>query len=293
MADVTSGPGLFAQIRLVAELRWRTLGNLIRKRNSRLDLIGLVFAAFFAGLFVIGLCWLFWWGAYFSVSNGRFGWLLLLFWSIFLFWQAFPLFIAGFGVPFEFKTLLRFPVSFSAFYIIGLAYGLADFAAICGTCWLLSVAVGIGMAMPALIPSMLLIVILFVWMNITLERLLSSWLERLLARKRTRELLFGLFILLSVSAQFIRPAIIHYSEGARATASAQHLISYLSPLPPSLAGSAVIAAGEGNGLQFLTGVGALLIYIAILSALLWRRFAAQYRGEELSETSAPVRSAAP
>ncbi len=179
-------------------------------------------------------------------------WLLLLFWSICLFWQAFPLFIAGFGAPFEFRTLLRFPLRFSAFYIIGLAYGLADFAAVCGTCWLLSVAVGIGMARPALIPSVLLIVVLFIWMNITFERLLSSWLERLLARKRTRELLFGLFILLSVSAQFIRPAIIHYSEGARASVSASAIRSlYLSPFPPSLAGSAVIAVGEGHSSQFL------------------------------------------
>ena len=134
MADITSGPGLFAQIGLIAELRWRTLGNLIRKRNSRLDLIGLGFAAFFAGIFVIGLCWLFWWGAYFSISNGRLAWLLLLFWSISLFWQAFPLFIAGLGAPFEFRALLRFPLRFGAFYIIGLAYGLADFAAVCGTC---------------------------------------------------------------------------------------------------------------------------------------------------------------
>ena len=290
MADVTSGPGLLAQILLVAELRWRILGNLVRKRNSRLDLIGLVLATFFAGLFVIGLCWMFWWGAYSSVSNGRIGWLLLLFWSIFLFWQAFPLFVAGFGAPFEFRTLLRFPLRFSAFYLIGLAYGLADFAAVCGTCWLLSVAVGIGMARPALIPSVLFIVILFIWMNITLERLLSSWLERLLARKRTRELLFGFFILLSVSAQFVRPAIIRFSQGAHASVSAQHLLSYLSPFPPSLAASAVIAAGEGHVSQFATSVGALFIYIAILSALLWRRFAAQYRGEELSETSAPVRA---
>jgi ABC-2 type transport system permease protein len=291
VADVTSGPGLFAQIRLIAELRWRTLRNLIRKRNSRLDLIGFGFAAFFAGLFVIGFCWLFWWGAYFSVSNGRLGWLLLLFWSISLFWQAFPLFIAGFGAPFEFRALLRFPLRIGAFYIIGLAYGLADFAAVCGTCWLLSVAVGTGMARPALIPSVLLIVVLLIWLNITLERLLSSWLERLLARKRSRELLFGLIILLSVSAQFVRPAIIHYSQGAGAPASLQHLVAYLAPFPPSVAGSALIAASAGHVSQFFTSVGALCIYIAILSALLWRRFAAQFRGEELSETSAPVRVA--
>jgi len=291
VAHVTSGPGIFAQIRLVAELRWRVQRNLIRNRNSRLDLFGMIWAALFASVFVIGLCWLFWWGAYFSVSTGHFGWLLLLFWGICLFWQAFPIFIAGFGAPFEFRTLLRFPMRFSAFYIIGLAYGLADFAAICGSCWLLSVAIGVGSAKLSLVAPVLLVIVLLIWMNITLERLLSSWLERLLARRRTRELLFGLFILLSVSAQFLRPAIIHYSEGARASVSALRFVSYLSPFPPSLAGSAVIAADEGRAVQFLVSVGALLIYIVILSGLLWRRFSAQYRGEELSEASAPVQAA--
>ena len=291
LTGATGGPGIFAQIRLVAGLRWRILRNLMRVRNSRLDIIGLIFAAIFAGAFVIGLCWLFGWGAYFSVSKGRFDWFLLLFWSIGLFWQAFPLFVAGFGAPFEFRTLLRFPLRFGAFYVIGLAYGLADFAAICGAGWLLSIAVGVGIARLALLPQVVLVVVLFIWMNITLERLLSSWLERLLARRRTRELLFGLFILLSVSAQFLRPAIIHYTEGAHAPVSLQRLVSYLSPFPPSLAGAAVIAAGEGHWLQFLTSVGSLLIYILILSALLWRRFDAQYRGEELSETSAPAKAA--
>jgi ABC-2 type transport system permease protein len=292
LSGTTGGPGIFAQIRLVAGLRWRILRNLMRVRNSRLDIIGLILAAIFAGAFVIGLCWLFGWGAYFSVSTGHFAWLLLLFWSIGLFWQAFPLFVAGFGAPFEFRTLLRFPLRFSAFYLIGLAYGLADFAAACGACWLLSIGVGVSLARLALFPQIALVIVLFIWMNITLERLLSSWLERLLARRRTRELLFGLFILLSVSAQFLRPAIIHYTEGAHASVSLQRLVSYLSPFPPSLAGSAVIAAGEGHSLQFVTSVGALLIYIVMLSALLWQRFAAQYRGEELSETSAAVKAVA-
>lgn len=289
-AGITGSSGTLGQIRLVAGLRWRILRNLMRVRNSRLDIIGLVMAAIFAGAFVIGLCWLFGWGAYFSVSTGHLAWFLLLFWSIGLFWQAFPLFIAGFGAPFEFRTLLRFPLRFSAFYIIGLAYGLADFAAVCGVGWLVSIAVGVGIARFALLPQVALVVVLFIWMNITLECLVSSWLERLLARRRTRELLFGLFILLSVSAQFLRPAVIDYTEGAHAYVSLQRLLSYLSPFPPSLAASAVIAAGEGHPLHFLTRVGVLLIYIVILSTLLWQRFAAQYRGEELSETSAPTKA---
>jgi len=53
VADVTpktetGGPGVFTQIRLVAGLRWRILRNLMRVRNSRLDIVGLIFAAIFA-----------------------------------------------------------------------------------------------------------------------------------------------------------------------------------------------------------------------------------------------------
>jgi ABC-2 type transport system permease protein len=284
VADVANGSGVFAQIRLVAGLRWRILRNLMRTRNSRWDLFGLVWAVIFASAFVIGMCWLLWWAAYFSVSRGQYAWILLMFWCIFLFWQAFPIFIAGFGAPFEFRTLLRFPLRFSTFYIIGLAYGLADFAAVCGTCWLVSIAAGVSMARLSLFPAVALVIVLFIWMNITLERLISSWMERLLARRRTRELLFGLFILLAVSAQFIRPAIMHYADGAHGPIHLQWLVSYLSPFPPSLAGSAITAAGEGHPLRFLLSLGGVAVYVAILSALLGHRFAVQYRGEELSET---------
>jgi len=162
VADIITSLGVFDQIRLVAELRWRILRNLVRKKNSRLDLIGLVFAAIFSSVVVIGLCFAFWWGAYFSISTGHYGWLLLLFWGIFFFWQAFPLFVAGFGAPFEFRTLLRFPLSLSAFYIIGLAYGLADFAAVSGVCWLLSLVAGAATAKLSLLAPVLLVVLLFI-----------------------------------------------------------------------------------------------------------------------------------
>jgi len=293
VADIITSPGVFDQIRLVAELRWRILRNLVRKKNSRLDLIGLAFAAIFSSIVVIGLCFVFGWGAYFSISTGHYGWLLLLFWGIFFFWQAFPLFVAGFGAPFEFRTLLRFPLSLSAFYIIGLAYGLADFAAVSGVCWLLSLVAGAATAKLSLLAPVLLVVLLFIWMNITFERLLGSWLERLLARRRTRELLFGLFILAMVSLQFLRPALQHYAQRSHSPASLLHIAAYLAPLPPSLAGSAIASTGQGNVLQFFGGVTGILVYIALLSALLWRRFASQYRGEELSEAAPAAQRTAP
>src|SRR5256712_14220734 len=150
MAEVGEPGGILEQIRLVAGLRWRTLQNSLRKKNNRLDLIGLILAGILSSVLVLGLCFAFYAGAYAFVSSGRPCWMALLFWGIFLFWQVFPVLVAGFGANFEFRTLLRFPLSLSAFYLIGLAYVIADFSAIASACWLLAMTVGAAVARPGL-----------------------------------------------------------------------------------------------------------------------------------------------
>jgi ABC-2 type transport system permease protein len=290
MADVAEPIGLLEQIRLVAILRWRILRNSLRKKNNALDLIGLIFAGLFAGALVFGLCFAFYGGGYAFVSQGHPEWLALLFWAINLFWQGFPIIASGFGATFQFRTLLRFPFSQTAFYLIGLAYGFADFSAIAAMCWLISMIFGATMAKPAIFPALLLVAVLFALMNVTLERLLSSWLERLLARRRTRELMFGLLILFSVSLQLIGPITRRYAGHGAPDVS--RILSYLAPFPPSLAGQAVAGAVTQQP-GFLIGVAGLLVYLVVFSTLLWLRYAAQYRGEELSESVAPTRLATP
>jgi ABC-2 type transport system permease protein len=289
MADVTQSVSVFEQIRLVAGLRWLILRNSLRKKNNRLDLIGLIFAGFLGGILVIGLSFAFYAGAYTFVSHGRPGWIASLFWGIFLFWQIFPVFVAGFGANFEFRTLLRFPLSLRAFYIISLAYGLADFSALASVCWLLSMTAGATVAKPGVLPAMLLIVAAFVLLNVTIERLIGSWLERLLARRRTREIFFGLFVLSMISLNFLTPLMQRYGASARPVFL--RLLPYFAWLPPSLAGRAVAAVIRLQPAGFLVSSAVLVLYLVLFSALLWQRFAAQYRGEELSETAAPARAA--
>ena len=289
MADVTPSVNVPEQIRLVAGLRWRILRNSLRKKNSRLDWIGLVVTSVLSGIFVCGLCFAFYAGGYAFLSQGHLEWMAFLFWRIFLFWQIFPIFVTGFGVTFEFRTLLRFPLSLRAFYIIGLAYGFADFSALASICWLLSMTAGAVVAKPGVLPAMLLIVTLFILLNVTLERLVGSWLERLLARRRTRELFLGLFVLSMVSLNFLNPLMQRY--GAAAQPLFLRLLPYFAWFPPSLAGRALAAVARLQPTGFLLSFAILLLYLALFSALLWRRFAAQYRGEELSETAAPARAA--
>jgi ABC-2 type transport system permease protein len=289
MADVTQPISVFDQIRLVAGLRWLILRNSLRKRNNRLDLIGLIFAGALGGILVIGLSFAFYAGAYAFVSQNRAEWLASLFWGIFLFWQVFPVFVAGFGANFEFRTLLRFPLSLRAFYIIGLAYGLADFSALASVCWLLSVTAGAVLAQPSVLLAMLLIAGSFMLLNVTIERLIGSWLERLLARRRTREIFFGLFVLSMISLNFLNPLAQRY--GASARPLFLRLLPYFAWLPPSLAGHALASALRLQPAGFLLSFALLVFYLVLFSGLLWRRFAAQYRGEELSETAAPARAA--
>ena len=286
MADVAPSVSIVGQIRLIAGLRWRILRNSLRKKNNRFDLIGLILAGIFASLLVFGLSFAFYTGAFFFISTGRPGWLSLLFWGIFLFWQVFPVFVAGFGASFEFRSLLRFPLKLTAFYIISLAYGLADFSALACLCWLLSIVVGAAAARPGVLPAMLLIVAAFLLLNVTLERLISSWLERLLSRRRTRELLLGLFVLSMVSLNFLTPLLNRYGPVVRPFV--MRLLPYFAWFPPSLAGRAIAAVVHLQPAGFLLGFTSLLLYVFLFSALLWSRLAAQYRGEELSETAAPV-----
>src|SRR5437660_5882214 len=237
MANVTQSVSAFEQIRLIAGLRWRILRNSLRKKNNRLDLIGLIFTGVFSSILVIGVCFAFYAGAYAFVSQDRLEWMALLFWAIFIFWQIFPVFVAGFGAGFEFRTLLRFPLSLRSFYSIGLAYGFADFSALASVIWLLAMTAGATVAKPGVLPAMLLIVAAFMLLNVTLERPIGSWLERLLARRRSRELFLGLFILSMVSLKFVSPLMQRYAAPPRRVLL--RLLSYFACLPPSLAGRAL------------------------------------------------------
>jgi hypothetical protein len=207
VADLAQPVGILKQIGLVAVLRWRMLHNNLRRKQNRLDLLGLIIVGVLAGGFVLGVCFALFEGARDFVSSGKDTWLSLFFWAIFLWWQLSPIVVAGFGVSFDFRKLLRFPLSFGTFYIIGVAYGLADFTSLAAVCWLASVVIGALSAKLSLLLPLLIVTLLFVVFNVTLERLLGSWLERLLARRRSRELFFAGFILLMLGLQLLGPLV--------------------------------------------------------------------------------------
>jgi hypothetical protein len=288
VADVAQPVGIIKQIGLIGGLRWRMLHNNLRRKQNRLDLLGLIIVGVLAGAVVLGLCFALFEGAYDFISSGRTTWLGLIFWAIFLWWQLSPIVVAGFGVSFDFRKLLRFPLSFGAFYVIGLAYGLADFTGLAAVCWLASVVIGALLAKLSLLLPLLIVTLLFVVFNVTLERLLGSWLERLLARRRSRELFFAGFILLMLSLQLLGPFLNRFGNSAGPWLI--RALPYFAHFPASLAGKGVGAASAGNFREFLLAAAGIACYAVFFGGLLWLRFSAQYRGEELSESQASERS---
>ena len=286
MADVTRLPGVFEQVRLVAGLRWRILKNGLRRKHNVWDLIGMIWVGVFGTSIVIGLGFAFFAGSYEFFSKNQPAWIGLLYWGLFLWWQVFPIFIAGFGSNFEFARLLRFPLSLRAFYLLGLGYGLSDFAAISSICWVFCMIAGAAFARIGIVPVMLLVSVLFVLINVTLERLVGSWLEKLLAKRRARELFFGIFVLCMVSLNFLNPVFQRWGNGMKP--KFMEWIPYLSWLPGSLAGNTIGSAVGSDLRGFAAGFAGLLVWGVVTSTLLWRRFAAQYAGEEISESAAPA-----
>ena len=287
MADVIRMPGVMEQLRLVAGLRWNLLKNGLRRKNNRWDLIGIILAAAGSAVMVVGLCVAFYVGAYFFLTKGRARWMSLLYWGIFLWWQVVPILVAGFGANFEFRKLLRFPLSLRAFYILGLGYGFADFAAVSSICWIASMLVATAVGRAQLLPVMMMGSALFILVNVTLERLIGSWLEKIFANRRARELLVGLFVLSMVSMNFLNVGLQRWGDrGTRPRIV--YLVSYISWLPGSLAGNALAAANAGDSRALLLTIAGSLVWLAATSGLLWRRYQAQYLGEELSESAAPA-----
>jgi ABC-2 type transport system permease protein len=287
MADLRVGPGLAEQIRLVSWLRWRVLRHSFRNKNRRLDLIGLAVSSFFGILFVIGITVVFFVGTRSLLNHHNERFLGLLFLALFVWWQLFPILLAGFAPQFSFRSLLRFPLKFLAFYIIGMAYGLADSAALAAVVWMLAMVAGTAAAIPAAAPVMLLVCFLFTVFNVTSERLVGAWVEKLLATRRSREIFFTLFILSMVSLQFLNPLMQKYGHNLKAVV--QRVLPYLWMLPSSFAGDAVARFAEQEWFAVLGKLAGLCAYLLVVTALLWSRYSQLYSGEELGESDAPAR----
>lgn len=273
------------QFAAIAFVRWRLFVNSLRTIRGRLEMVsrGFIFLGFTAlglgGSCAMGA------GAWYFAAHGRAEMLALLLWPVFLFWQLFPVMASAFTENVDSSNLLRFPLSFPSYFLIRIAYGSLDPASAVGSLWLLGMAIGIGIARSAYFPAALAILFLFAVFNILLGQMIFTWVERWLARRRSREILGVVFLFVIISFQFVAPVMRHFGPTlgpavARVTAQA---LPIERTLPPGLAAAAVARALQG---EYIPALGAFALtgaYALAVGWLLTVRLRAQYLGENLSE----------
>ena len=277
-----------SQLAAIAELRWRLFINSLRTTRGKLELLsrGLVSLAFLLG--GLGGCLVMAAVAFYFLSAGKPEWLSFLLWAVLFFWQVFPVMATAFTNNPDSSDLLRFPLSYRSYFLVRLAYGSFDIAPALGSMWLAGIFLGIGFARPPLLPWAGLVLLAFALVNLLIMQMVFAWVERWLARRRTREILGVLFILLMLSLQLIGPLMEHFAGRSRPemTRWIELLRATQALFPPGLAADAIAQAARSH---FMVSFSSLLLLCAwgtTIGYFLHLRLGAQYRGENLSEVAA-------
>jgi ABC-2 type transport system permease protein len=287
-------PLIRPQLAALARVRWRIFVNSLRTTAGAFELLSRIIIALVVAVAGIGGAAGFAAGGWFFVSQPRALWLALLLWPIFIFWQVFPIVSTAFSENLDASSLLRFPLSYRAYFLVRVTYGSLDIATALGCMWLSGVTVGIGLARPALFPWTALVMLCFAASNILLARMIFAWVDRWLAQRRTREIMGILMFLLILGLQFIGPLAERLS-GSHPAPGLLRLRDEISPvqrfLPPGLAAEAVAGMLQGRAFAAVAAVACMGAYAVLFLWLLDLRLRAQYRGENLSQVEvASVRS---
>jgi ABC-2 type transport system permease protein len=282
------------QYRAVAEMRWHMLVNSLRTRRGSFEFgARIIMQTFFAlvGLMIgLGLGFAAWQIA--SHDSPRV--LAVLFWPVLIFWQVIPITIASFQENADLSIFLRFPLSFRSYALFYILFGLFDIGSLVGGIALIGIWVGASIALPALILWITLVVALFAAFNILLTRMIFAWIDRWLARRKSREILGGIFLFLMLALQLLNPALHQFNgrghEMSRATIMRRFRFAgrLQSALPPGLAANALGSAHNRRPFAAVADLSLVTAFAAAAGALLGIRLRAEYRGENLGE--APPRA---
>ena len=301
-ARVAAGPLsrlALGQYAALAAMRWQLLTHRLRSAEGMFELGArgvsfLVYALMGVGLGVgLGVM------AHSLVAERNWQLLPILFWLVCFLWQLVPVALASFQQQFDMSALLRFPVSFSAFCLLYVVFGLGDISTVMGGLCSLGILVGVSVARPDLFAWIGLGLASLGAANILLARVILVWMDRWLARRRTREILSALFVMFLLSLQLLNPAL-HESGGNGAKGSGARMAARrtmaqeMEPvvdavsgvqqwLPPGLVVVELKGAAEHKPGRALAALGALGVYVLATGALLAMRLRAEYRGESLGE----------
>jgi len=284
---VTNSASLAQQVSLVLKLRWQTFRNGLRSQTEKMHALGTIALTIFFSLLTLGGSFGVGFAAYSFAKMPAWSFLSILLWGIFMLWQFVPVLASQLNPGFDGRNLLRFPLRFSAFFLMSAAYGLADPFALAGIVWHVAIGIGVSIARPDLRWWAVLALAVSVLMNLLFNRMMFAWLENVLAKRRTREIITVLFIMFALSIQF--SGLILQRWGPAVKNAMQNYASIWRVLPPGLAGIALERAANGDSTGASTTVSLLALYALAFGGLFALRVHAQFTGEDLGESAAPVK----
>ena len=282
-------------------MRWRATVNSVRSVQGAFELGARGVAFFVYAVMGLGLGFGLGAGAFTIVAGGKLPMLSALLWVVFLVWQALPIVLASFQERFDVSGLLRFPVSFGTFYLLNLVTGFIDVPAILGGICSIGIWAGVTLARPALSGWTALLLVVFAAFNVLLARTVLAWVDRWLAKRRTREIVSAIFLVLMLSLQLLNPALqrnpLRFQQANRSTAQRNHdkVVEEVTPwaqranaaqlwLPPGLTSRALSRVAAKQMPKALESIGVLWLYFLATFGVLAIRLRAEYRGELLSDS---------
>ena len=290
------------QYSAIVWMRFRMLTNSVRSVQGAFEFSAKGIAFIIYSIMGIGLGTGLGFGAYSLVSSEHYQYLPALFWTVFFVWQVLPIALASFQEQFDLSSVLRFPVSFGSFYLLSIAFGLIDVPAILGGICCLGIWTGVTVARPELWGWTAVILMIYAVFNILLGRAVLAWVDKWLAKRKTREIVSALFLLLMLSLQLLNPALHEQRHRQRSGhREAQHngrnVMNELPKwtksamavepwLPPGLAADSVLRVSESESRQVFLSLAGLGLYIVAAGTVLGIRLRAEYAGERLSEAPA-------
>lgn len=235
--------------------------------------------------------------AYSLVARRRWDELSVEFWILCALWLAVSVALASFQEQYDLSGLLHFPVSFKSFFLLYLIFGFVDVSTIIGGLCCLGILVAIAFARSGLIVPALAALGGFAAFNILLVRAVLAWIDRWLAKRRSREFVGAVFLIAILSLQLLNPVVRDQSHSKHArhrdrreTGESVLLVRVVESaqawLPPGLTMAILRAADDRDPAVAAETLGALGIYLLAAGALLGVRLGAEYRGESVGE--APV-----
>src|SRR5579863_4553372 len=167
-----------AQLSAIAWLRWRLFVNTLRTLQGKLELLSRVLISIAFTILGLG-------GAsglavlsYIVISQGKPQILAIFLWIIFFLWQTFPIMATAFANTADSSDLLRFPLHYSSYFLVRLAYGAFDPASVIGGLWTFGVLIGVTFAKPSLFPWAVLVLATFAAFNLIFMQMIFAWVER-------------------------------------------------------------------------------------------------------------------